>query len=256
MCELLGMNCNVPTDICFSFKGFTERGGHTGTHEDGWGIAFYENKGCRIFLDTLAASISPVAALLQNFPIKSLNVIAHLRKANIGGITLENNQPFSRELWGMNWIFAHNGDLPEFKPTLQGRFLPVGDTDSELIFCFILEELWRRFPEGHPQPESLYPVLKELSINLHSYGIFNFLFSNGESLFAHCSTKLHYIIRKSPFKTAHLKDKDLSVDFSKVTTPNDRVAVIATQPLTDNEKWTAFATNELLLFHEGEIISC
>ncbi|MGH8629600.1 MAG: class II glutamine amidotransferase, partial [Burkholderiales bacterium] len=22
MCQLLGMNCNVPTDICFSFRGF------------------------------------------------------------------------------------------------------------------------------------------------------------------------------------------------------------------------------------------
>ncbi len=27
MCELLGMNCNTPTDICFSFSGFSERGG-------------------------------------------------------------------------------------------------------------------------------------------------------------------------------------------------------------------------------------
>ncbi|MGZ8156242.1 MAG: class II glutamine amidotransferase, partial [Burkholderiales bacterium] len=25
MCQLLGMNCNVPTDICFSFEGFHRR---------------------------------------------------------------------------------------------------------------------------------------------------------------------------------------------------------------------------------------
>ncbi|MFM9263631.1 class II glutamine amidotransferase [Tychonema sp. BBK16] len=25
MCQLLGMNCNVPTDICFSFEGFKDR---------------------------------------------------------------------------------------------------------------------------------------------------------------------------------------------------------------------------------------
>ncbi|MFN9674127.1 MAG: class II glutamine amidotransferase, partial [Microcystis sp.] len=29
MCQLLGMNCNVPTDICFSFEGFCARGGKT-----------------------------------------------------------------------------------------------------------------------------------------------------------------------------------------------------------------------------------
>ena len=41
MCQLLGMNCNVPTDICFSFTGFQARGGATDVHADGWGIAFF-----------------------------------------------------------------------------------------------------------------------------------------------------------------------------------------------------------------------
>lgn len=40
MCQLLGMNCNVPTDIGFSFAGFRKRGGLTDHHEDGFGIAF------------------------------------------------------------------------------------------------------------------------------------------------------------------------------------------------------------------------
>ena len=48
MCELLGMSANVPTDICFSFTGLVQRGG-TGPHKDGWGITFYEGKGCRTF---------------------------------------------------------------------------------------------------------------------------------------------------------------------------------------------------------------
>lgn len=47
MCQLLGMNCNTPTDICFSFTGFQTRGGLTDVHSDGWGIAFFENKGVR-----------------------------------------------------------------------------------------------------------------------------------------------------------------------------------------------------------------
>ena len=51
MCQLLGMNCNVPTDICFSFAGFRKRGGATDHHRDGWGIAFFEGRGARVFLD-------------------------------------------------------------------------------------------------------------------------------------------------------------------------------------------------------------
>ena len=42
MCQLLGMNCNTPTDIVFSFTGFATRGGRTDEHKDGWGIAFFE----------------------------------------------------------------------------------------------------------------------------------------------------------------------------------------------------------------------
>ena len=42
MCELLGMSANIPTDIRFSFSGLMQRGGRTGPHSDGWGIAFYD----------------------------------------------------------------------------------------------------------------------------------------------------------------------------------------------------------------------
>jgi predicted glutamine amidotransferase len=59
MCQLLGMNGNVPTDICFSFKGFACRGGRTDHHSDGWGIAFFEGQGCRLFLDYLPSATSP-----------------------------------------------------------------------------------------------------------------------------------------------------------------------------------------------------
>jgi glutamine amidotransferase len=78
--------------------------------------------------------------------------------------------------------------------------------------------------------------------------------SNGQALFAHCSTNLHYIVRRWPFSTAHLVDADVSIDFAKYTTPEDRVAVIATAPLTDNEVWTAFKPGDLLMFQHGEVV--
>ena len=111
MCQLLGMNCNVPTDIVFSFTGFATRGGGTDVHNDGWGIAFFEGAGVRHFVDYQAAIASPVADLIRRFPIKSKNVIAHIRKATQGRVALENCHPFVRELWGRYFVFAHNGDL-------------------------------------------------------------------------------------------------------------------------------------------------
>ena len=247
------MNCNVPTDICFSFTGFQARGGATDVHSDGWGIAFFEGRGTRLFLDPQPSCTSPVAALVRQYPIRSKNVIAHIRKATQGAIGLENTHPFIRELWGRYWIFAHNGNLLDFQPTLDGSFLPVGLTDSERAFCFILQELRQRFGQTCPPRETLFAFLQTLTVCIAAHGEFNFLLSNGDCLFAHASTRLACIIRQAPFAQAHLNDQDVTIDFSEVTTPNDRVAVIATQPLTDNETWTTMAPGTLWWFEEGEI---
>ncbi|MEA5578760.1 class II glutamine amidotransferase [Anabaena sp. UHCC 0451] len=251
MCQLLGMNCNVPTDICFSFEGFSARGGKTDEHRDGWGITFFEGKGCRIFLDAKPSIDSPLAELVRRYPIHSTHVIAHIRKATQGKIALENCHPFRRELWGRYWVFAHNGNLPDFHPENHGVFQPVGDTDSEKAFCLILNTLRNNFPEGKPPLHLLYPVLSEITAELNSVGIFNYLLSDGEHFFTHCSTKLCYIIRQAPFAAAHLIDEEMTVDFSELTTPSDRVAVIATTPLTDNEVWTQIQPGEILIFQDG-----
>lgn len=245
------MNCNVPTDIVFSFTGFAERGGHTDTHHDGWGIAFFEGAGVRHFVDHQAAIHSPIAELIKRFPIKSKNVIAHIRKATQGQVALENCHPFVRELWGRYWVFAHNGDLKSFDPPLTGAFRPVGNTDSERAFCYLLQELHARFGDSAPALPLLHAALAALVPAIAAHGVFNLMLSDGSALFAHCSTSLYYVVRKYPFLTAQLSDQDLSVDFSQVTTPQDCVAVIVTQPLTTNEQWTAFAPGELRLFVDG-----
>ncbi len=252
MCQLLGMNCNVPTDICFSFTGFQARGGVTDVHRDGWGIAFFEEKGVRLFLDPQPSCVSQIAELVRAYPIRSLNVIAHIRKATQGAVSLENTHPFMRELWGRYWIFAHNGNLENFAPPLSGAFMPVGTTDSERAFCWVLDRLRARFGQCPPPPDELFDTLHDLSTTLSQHGACNYLLSNGERLFAHCSTALAYIVRCAPFAAAHLKDQDVTVDFNDLTTPNDRVAVIATQPLTDNEAWHVMPPGTLWCFEEGQ----
>lgn len=252
MCQLLGMNCNVPTDICFSFEGFHVRGGATDSHRDGWGIAFFENAGYRLFIDTKPSVSSPVAELVRQYPIRSKNVVAHIRKATVGAITLENTHPFVRELWGQYWIFAHNGNLSRTQwPS--GGYRPVGTTDSEAAFCHILNELSGANAASHVELADLAHQLKALTREISATGTFNFLLSNGQYMFAHCSTQLCYITRQAPFAEAHLIDRDIAIDFREVTTPDDRVTVIATSPLTDNEIWTPLTADQLAVFHEGRL---
>ena len=249
------MNCNVPTDILFSFEGFCARGGRTDHHSDGWGIAFFEGNGCRLFIDSKASADSPVAELVRNYPIHSLNVIAHIRKATVGEVSLVNTHPFIRELWGHYWIFAHNGDLTEKLPALKGHFRPVGTTDSEYAFCLIMESLQQRFGHNEPAEADLIAALADITTTLAARGTFNYLLSNGKYLFAHCSGDLCYVVRRAPFSTAHLIDEDITIDFDQVTTPDDRVAVIATTPLTDNENWIIMTPGEFLVFKDGQPVT-
>jgi len=242
-------------------------------------MAIYEGQGLRTFLDSESAANSKIAAFVESYPIQTLNMMAHIRYATQGEVNLENVHPFQREMWGINWSFAHNGEVPKYsdnKPyteyALLGRsnpadlfYHPVGNTDSEATFCAILNALRAEFNELPTLP-LLYETLQRLCAEIvegdEDRTILNFLLGCGQyTLFAYSwpgsrpGSKvwngLHYTVRKPPFSTVNLTDVDYSVDFSKCTNPDDRVAVIATAPLTDNEDWKEFKRGELLMFDNG-----
>ncbi|SDO30138.1 glutamine amidotransferase [Halomonas shengliensis] len=256
MCELLGMSANVPTDICFSFTGFLHRGGGTGPHRDGWGIAFYEEGGYRDFRDPHPSVRSPIARLIRDYPIKSHVVISHIRQANVGQVRLANTHPFVREMWGQPWCYAHNGQLAGWQALPLSFYTPVGDTDSEHAFCWLLGELRRRFPRrpaNDVEREGMWRLLHQLCERLRGLGVFNLLLADGDYLYTFCSTKLAHITRRAPFGQASLSDAELAVNFAEHTTPDDIVSVIATEPLTDNEAWERMAPGELLVWRDGTI---
>ena len=256
MCELLGMECNVPTDIVFSFSGLALRGGKRGPHADGWGLALYEKHAVRTFLEPAAAADSKLASYVRGHPIKTLLAIAHVRKRTRGEISLRNTHPFVRELWGRHFTFAHNGTVRGVKRHRLGRFHPIGNTDSEYAFCAMMSALDAAFPRGYPEdPSLLWRAVAAIGKDIGQKGTFNFLLGDGTHLFARCATKLCYIIRKAPFRKATLSDDDLTVDFAEVTTPKDRVAIIATAPLTRDETWTMGKPGEMWVFRKGKVVA-
>jgi predicted glutamine amidotransferase len=193
---------------------------------------------------------------VKNNPIKTLLAIAHVRKKTRGRVSLENTHPFVRELWGRHFVFAHNGTIKGVGKFELGRFRPIGDTDSEIAFCALmhrLDESFSEYPESKTAQKKYWNVVARAGAELGAKGTFNFLLGDGKHLFARCATKLHYIVRKAPLREATLADDDLSIDFSSVTTPRDRVAVIATAPLTRDETWTAGKPGGLWVFRGGAL---
>lgn len=250
MCQLLGLNSAKPASIAFSLRGFVLRGGATGDHRDGWGVACSDGDSWRRFTDCSPSSDSRLMECLISESLRARSFIVHIRKATVGAVMPQNCHPFVRELWGRTWVFAHNGDLKGFDPALPGTYQPVGTTDSERAFCFLLQALVSRFGEQAPEPAQLFEALQALAREVAHFGTFNFLLSDGRGMYAFCTTDLHVLQRAYPFARARLVDVQVDIDFAHHNHLDDRMAIIATHPLTD-EPWAPMQSGELRYFRNG-----
>lgn len=254
MCQLFAINSNVPTAVTFSWTGLAARGGRTDEHADGWGVAFHTEGGSQVFRDEHPAAESPLASFLCQHPIRATTVIAHIRKATLGAVQLSNCHPFQHNWAGRTWSFAHNGTLNDFHPDLAPELRPVGTTDSERAFGSLMQMLRARFGlEQSPEPAVLAPVLQAWADDVSAHGTFNFLLTDGQALYAYCSTHLHLLQRSHPFVRVQLTDEELSLDLSEENQPGDQMMLVATKPLTMDEPWEALQQGELALMVGGTI---
>src|SRR6516225_5990362 len=149
MCELFCLSSRLPTVVSFSLEAFARRGGRDSRNLDGWGLAYYDDGDARLYREPEPAGDSAWLSFVERRRVASTLVLSHLRHATRGRISLANTQPFARELGGRLHVFAHNGRLDDIEFQQAGRwdrFQPIGDTDSEIAFCILLQrlsELWR-----------------------------------------------------------------------------------------------------------------
>lgn len=257
MCELLGVTASHPTDVVFSFTGLALRGGQTGPHADGWGLSLYQGKFARTFLEQDPAHSSRLARYLRENPIPTQLAIAHVRRMTRGVASLPNTHPFVRVLHRRHIVFAHNGTLPSIKETRLKYESTLGDTDSEHALCVILERLRESYGSHYPEdPRELGKTLFELGNELGADGVFNFLYADGEHLFARCGDSLYSILRRAPFGSATLVDAEVRVHFGEIMSRDHdaRKAVVATAPLTRDETWVKAAPGTLWVFSKGDLV--
>ena len=264
MCELLGMSSDVPATLNLSLMKLAEHGGFSGPHRDGWGVAYYEGSDVRLIKEAEAAADSEWVQFVRNHDLRSHIVVAHVRRATMGERSYRNTQPFVRELAGRTHLFAHNGwlagifDSPSFRSS---RFFPVGETDSEQAFCVLLErmtELWRR-PGEVPSIEARFSVVSGFAQDLARLGPANFLYSDGDVLFAHGHRRMQaatsrveppglvWLQRRCRLGEAGFAASGLSIEGAHQT-----VVLLASVPLTD-EPWHSLCEGEVIAIRGGEI---
>ena len=253
MCELLGMSFNQLINPKVFFKEFQKRGKN---NPDGWGIAVYKNKKVLIKKEAINALSSDFLTEKKNLEnILSKIIIGHLRKKSQGEASLNNTHPFFKELNGKDYIFAHNGGISSYKKIKLKYFFPKGDTDSEYIFCHLLDLIKEKKIKNYNFYD--FRWLEQELKKINGKGELNCIFSDGKHLFCYYDkngyNNLYFIQEKSPYRQIKLKDIDWEIDLRKEK-PFDQIGyIISTKPLT-NESWEKFKKGELIIFKKGEII--
>ncbi len=142
MCRLFGFRSVIESQVHRSLLAAENAlGVQSSGHPDGWGVAFYVDGAPHLTRSPTTAFGDKMFHRLSGV-VSSQTVLAHVRKATQGGHNVFNCHPFQHG----RWVFAHNGDIPNFEerrtsllaevaPGLR-RFI-LGETDSEVLFtCF------------------------------------------------------------------------------------------------------------------------
>lgn len=250
MCELLGLNFNQPVRVSLSFRGFRHRGDH---NPHGWGIARFDGRACQVFKEPICAVASNLATFLRDYALfVSTTFIGHVRYASRGNLTLRNTHPFVRTFRSREVALAHNGTVDRVMPETELTFHPVGETDSEYLFCALLTRMsreqirWTDF-------QDIETMLREFN----GAGGMNCIFSEGDHLYCYRDRNgyngLCWVERKPPFNYVSLRDEDWDVDLAEEKHPNQRGVVVATRPLTD-EDWQPLSPGSLHVFQKGRSV--
>ena len=185
MCEIFAFSSSAPTRVRFALEEFRQHGCAKGPHCDGWGLAFVASPYAQVFREVAPAAYSEWMEFLINHQHYSQCVISHIRRATQGGVNLQNTQPFSRECHGVRHVFAHNGDLKNWQVDDNlNRFTPIGDTDSELAFCQLMERIYSMPQEPLPTLNQRLTVLELLLGTWSKLGPANIVYTDGDYLYA------------------------------------------------------------------------
>lgn len=232
MCELYAINSKRPVRANEHLRLFYL---DSVQHPHGWGLSWREEG--RVFLhkEELRAIDSSYLSYLLEEPIRSTNVVAHIRNATMGNLTYNNCHPFLREdLSGRRWVIAHNGTILDTRLIDGYGALAVGDTDSEQVVIFLTDEIDEVIErKGGPLTfGERFVVLSHAVEELSQSNKLNLVIDDGEYTYVHTNT----------------------VEPTLYVRMAGNTAFFCTRPLDDGEGWQELPHNRLIAYHEGRMI--
>lgn len=181
-------------------------------HADGWGIGYYpEGATAPLVLRSINGAYADAEFAETAGRVSARTVIAHVRRASCGPVSLENTHPFHHD----RWMFAHNGTVSRFAEVARAledivdrRLIGLlrGETDSERCFLIVLSRLLARGSlEGPGRSEAMGSAIVEAAEQIHALAdagaaepsSLTFILSDGVSLVAYRDGRsLHYSVNE------------------------------------------------------------
>ena len=234
-------------------------------HPDGWGVAYYREGAPHLLKSTRTALECSLFQRVSGV-VTSETVVAHLRRATQGELSLINTHPFQ---YGP-WVFAHNGNIKAFamvRPRLLAaiaselRAFILGETDSELIFYLILTHLSARGDlraRDYPVAEVCGAIAAARAQIVELAGEFSradgdpretyltFVLTNGVVMVAHQGGKgLHYSTYKG-----RCPERDTCPAFAPEceaeTTGHVNHLIFSSEPLQGENVWLPMAAGQMV----------
>ncbi len=242
--------------------------GQSRRHPDGWGLVYYIADTPHVVKSTVTAESDDLFRHVSGI-VTSQTVLAHIRKATHGKLTLLNTHPFQ---YG-RWTFAHNGNIknfdsvkkalidevaPEFKPYC------LGETDSELIFHLILSfinkqvDIHAQLPELKLVMEGISEAVKriceivgELSVKdsgIPSENYLTFVISNGPIMIAmNGGMSLYYSTHKNKCPERETCSSfAASCESAAVADTKVNHLIISSEPLQGENVWNKLNPGQLV----------
>lgn len=265
MCRLFGFRSVIPSQVHQSLvsaeNALVVQSQH---HPDGWGVAYYV-AGSPHVIKSSAGAVDDQLFKHVSGVVASETVLAHVRRATKGVLSIINSHPFQ---FGQ-WVFAHNGDIPCFEavreemlahiPPVKRRYI-LGATDSEVVFFLLLSFMERRgdlHQRGYPVEDVFAAVRETVALIQKITGLdpydpstqmhLSFILTNGESMIAHQGGKeLHF----STYKV-RCPERDTCASFAPCCEAPPASGfvnhlIVSSEPLQGHNVWHTMAPGEVV----------
>lgn len=230
MCELFGVSSKMHVQINDYLYEFYS---HCEEHPHGWGLAIMQGNTSIIQKQPVKANQSDeLKKLLLNDLIVE-HAFAHIRLATVGYTDSFNCHPFSQiDNAGRTWTLIHNGTIFKFEDLNKYTSKQVGETDSERILLYIIDEVnsLQDELERSLNTDECFQLINEIITDLAKGNKLNIMIFNGEMLFVHTNYK----------NSLYYMEKDDSM-------------FLSTRPLT-RDKWKQLPINTVIGIINSEVV--